>query len=79
LAASPDAVAILKDPNGNKVLATVEVKSRVSPQRIAAAERIAQQYDNKLISCGLDSDNVEEVMDKEHAPQIMIQMSTFHM
>ena len=79
LAASPDAVAIIKNPNGNKVLATVEVKTRVSAQCIAAAEQIAECFNNKVIVCGIDHDDIEEVMDKEQAMQIMIQMSTMNL
>jgi hypothetical protein len=76
LAASPDAIAIIKNPNGNKVLAPVEVKTRVSTQRIAEAEKNAAKYNNKVIICGLHCNNVDEVMNNDHATQIMIQMST---
>jgi hypothetical protein len=52
LAASPDAMAIIKNPNGNKVLATVEVKTGVSTQRIAEAEKSQQSIIIKLLFLG---------------------------
>jgi hypothetical protein len=65
-----------KNPDNEKVLATVEVKTRVSQERIAEAERIAAAYKHKLIICIMGQDNIEEVMDKEHATQVLIQMAT---
>jgi hypothetical protein len=41
LVACPDAVAIIKTPNGDKALASVEVNTRVLLTHIAKAERIA--------------------------------------
>jgi hypothetical protein len=41
LVACPDAVAIIKTPNGDKALASVEVNTRVLLTHIAEAERIA--------------------------------------
>jgi hypothetical protein len=46
LAASPDAIAVLKMSSGN-YMATVEVKTRVSLERISIAERIAEKYQHK--------------------------------
>jgi hypothetical protein len=76
LAASPDAIAIVKAPGGRTVVATVEVKTRVSPQRIAQAEEIARQYTDKPIVCVVGENNMSDVMDKDHATQVLIQMIT---
>lgn len=66
LAVSPDAIAIIKNPHGEKVLATVEVKTRVAPERITEAETSAARWNNKLIVCIIGTDDAEEVMDKDH-------------
>jgi len=79
LAASPDVIFIVKNPQGEKVLAMVEVKTRVSPTRIAEAERIASHWNNKLIMCVVGVDDITSVMDKEHETQIMIQMAMLHL
>jgi len=76
LAASPDAIAIVRSPEGQKVLATIEVKTRVSPEGVAEAERIAACWSHKMIVCILGTDNIEDITDKEHATQVMIQMAT---
>jgi hypothetical protein len=76
LAASPDAIVIIKNPDGNKVIATVEVKTRVSLERITEAERIAAWWNHKLIICIAGTDDIEVVMDNEHTTRVMIQMAT---
>ncbi len=58
------------------MLATVEVKTRVAPERIAEAETIAPHWNDKLIICNIGTDDAEAVMDKEHLTQVMIQMAT---
>jgi hypothetical protein len=40
LAASPDGIAIIMEPEGNKKVAVVEIKTRLSLQRIRATEEI---------------------------------------
>jgi hypothetical protein len=79
LAASPDAMTIVKNPNGQKVLGTIEVKTRVSPEHAAEVERIASHWNNKMIVCIVGNDNIKEIMDKEHAMQVTIQMATCHL
>ncbi len=73
LAASPDAIAVLKMSSGNYV-ATVEVKSRVSLERISIAEHIAEKYQHKQIFCTIGYDVWVEVDDKDHSIQIMVQL-----
>jgi hypothetical protein len=67
-----------KTPDGEKVLTTFEVKTRVSLEHVAEAERIAAWWNNKCIICITGTDDIEYVMDKEHATQVMIQMATCH-
>jgi len=54
------------------VLATIEVKTRVSPECIAKAETIAA-WNNKLIVYIISTDDTAAVMDREHLTQVMIQ------
>jgi hypothetical protein len=68
-----------KNPDGEKVLATVEVKTRVLQERVAEAERIAAYWNHKLIVCIIGTDDVEAIMDKEHATQVLIQTATCNM
>jgi hypothetical protein len=72
----PWLAASLDAPEGQKVLATIEVKMRVSPERVAEAERIAACWNHKMLVCLVGTDNIEDIMDKEHATQVMIQMAT---
>jgi hypothetical protein len=77
LAASPDGIAIIMEPESNKKAAVVEIKTRVSLQRILAAEEIHAKYnDNKIIETFIGSPVFEEVVEKDHATQLMMQMST---
>jgi hypothetical protein len=72
--ASPDAIAILKTSNGNYV-AAVEVKTRVSLERIPIAENIAEKYQHKLIFCTVGHDVWSKVVEKDHSILIMSQLS----
>jgi len=76
LAASPDGVAVLNVSAG-QVLATVEVKTRVSTDQIASAEQLAAKYveDSGPILCTVGDDVWKEVVDKDHSTQIMVQLS----
>jgi hypothetical protein len=76
LAISPDAIAIVRSPEGQKVLATIELKTRVSPEHVAEAEQIAARWNHKMIVCILGTNNKKDIMVKEHATQVMIQMAT---
>lgn len=55
------------------MLATIEVKTRVSPECIAKAETIAACWNNKLIVYIISTDDTAAVMDREHLTQVMIQ------
>ncbi len=74
LAASPDAIAVLKTSSGN-YMATVEVKTRVLLERISIAECIAEKYQHKGFFCTIGDDIWSEVVDKDHSIQIMVQLS----
>jgi hypothetical protein len=55
------------------------VKTRVSQEHVAEGEKIAAHWNHKLIVCISGTDDVEAVMDKEHATQVLIQMATCNM
>lgn len=65
-----------KTPDGEKVLTTFEVKTRVSLEHLTEAERIAAWWNHKLIICIAGTDDIEVVMDNEHTTRVMIQMAT---
>jgi len=65
------------EPEGNKKVAVVEIKTWVSLEQIRAAEEIRAKYnDNEIIETFIGSPIFEEVVKKDHATQLMIQMST---
>ncbi len=74
LAASPDAVAIIQTTEDFAGIVPVEVKTRVAPDRILEAERIAQDYNCKLIFCGVGDEVWKECVEPEHSTQVMMQM-----
>ena len=74
LAASPDAIALIHSSNGRR-LAVVEIKTRVSHERIAKAEEIAEKHNNKVIMCTIDDDDWKEVIEKDHQAQLLVQMA----
>jgi hypothetical protein len=74
LAASPDALATIQTNLTTVEIATVEVKTRVSMDRIAEAERIAQKYNMKNITCRIGDEVWVECVEAEHSTQIMIQL-----
>jgi hypothetical protein len=76
LTVSPDGVAVLNLLAG-QVLATVEVKTRVSADWIASAEQLAAKYvqDSGPFLCTVGDDVWKEVVDKDHSMQIVVQLS----
>jgi hypothetical protein len=76
LAASPDAITVLQINADEAEIATVEVKTRASLDRIAEAERIAQKHNMKTIKCVVGDDVWKECVDADHATQILIQLCT---
>jgi hypothetical protein len=55
-------------------VAVVEVKTRVSLDKIAEADRIAKKYQHKTIFCNIDDDTWKECVEQEHSNQVMVQM-----
>jgi len=56
LAASPDGIAIIMEPEGNKKVVVVEIKTRISLERIRATEEIRAKYnDNETIETFIGS------------------------
>jgi hypothetical protein len=76
LAASPNVIAVVKNPHGGKVLATVDMKFRVAPESITEAKTITAHWNNKLIVGIIGTDDAKEVGDKDHLTQVLIQMAT---
>jgi hypothetical protein len=83
MAASPDAIAVI-DVGDGPVIATVEVKTRVSSDRIKDVYEIAEKYrkankttghDNKIIFCDISDDTFLECIPRDHATQLMVQVS----
>ncbi len=54
----------------------MEVKTRVSPEHVVEAKRILSHCNNKIIACIVHTDDIEQVMDREHSIQVMIPMAT---
>ncbi len=72
LAASPEAVVVIKDMvPGITQVAVVEVKTRVSLEKIAKAERIAMKYNNQVIQCNFGDEVRLDCVEKDHSNQIM--------
>jgi hypothetical protein len=75
LAASPDAIAVLRISSGN-YLAIIEVKTRVSVERIISViECITEKHQHKRIFCTIGDNVWNKVVDKDHSVQIMVQLS----
>ncbi len=60
-----------------QIIATVEVKTRVSANRIATAEQVAAKYqqDSDPILCTVEDDVWNDVVDNDHSTQILVQLS----
>ena len=52
----------------------MEVKTRVAPDKILEAERIAEKYNHKIISCGVGDEVWKECVEPEDSTQVMMQM-----
>lgn len=76
LAASPDAIAVLRNEDENLEcgVAVVEVKTRTTEQTIAEAEDIAAKYNHKYITCVVLNEVWNEVIPKDHSNQILLQL-----
>jgi hypothetical protein len=58
-------------------VAVVEIKTRVARERIRAFEEIRAKYnDREIIICYIGSPIFEEVVEEDHAAQLMVQMAT---
>ena len=75
LAASPDAIATIDSAEDYTDIATVEVKTRVAKEKIAAAQDIARKYNYKRIDCNIGDEVWDECIEKEHSMQVMVQVS----
>jgi hypothetical protein len=74
LAASPDAIVAIKTNVDDLQVAVVEVKTKVSIDKIAEADRIAKKYQHRTIFCKVDDDTWKECVEQEHSNQVMVQM-----
>ncbi len=75
LAAPPDAIVVVSGfiPNVQQ-LAVVEVKTRVSLEKIAEAELIAKKYGGKVIHCNCGDEAWVECVENDHSNQIICQV-----
>jgi hypothetical protein len=76
LVASPDAIAVLQNPNGCTPVCVVEVKTRTTETTIQAAEALAEKYKNKEgdIWAEVEDDVWNELVPKDHSDQVILQM-----
>jgi hypothetical protein len=75
IAASPDAIVLLQlEENEPYILATVEIKTKVSHERIAKALAIVARHNNLFIECCLGDENWIECVEPDHCYQLMVQM-----
>ena len=74
LAASPDAIAVIDTGDGEAKHCVVEVKTRVSPEKIADALQIAKKHNNAVIFTDFESDVWKECVEQDHSNQIMVQL-----
>jgi hypothetical protein len=69
LAASPDAIAVIDDGDGEPSYCVVEVKTRVSPEKIAESLRLSKKHNNKVIWTDFDSEVWNECVEQDHSNQ----------
>jgi hypothetical protein len=74
LAASPDGILAIRTSTGDLKLAVVEVKTRVSPEKVAEADRIAKKYKEPVIVCDYGDDIWNECIEEDHSNQLLVQM-----
>jgi hypothetical protein len=75
LAASPDAIVVIKDNvPGLTQVTVVEVKTRVSLEKIAKDKRIAKKYSNRVIQGNFCDEAWLDCVEKDHSNQIMCQI-----
>ena len=74
MAASPDGVAVVGFMPEENVVASIEIKTRVSMERIQQAEEIAAKYQHKLIVCEIGDETWEECVESEHSTQVLLQL-----
>ena len=64
IAASPDGVAVVGFQEDENVVASIEIKTRVSLEQIQQAEEIAAKYQPKLIVCEIGDKTWKECIEK---------------
>ncbi len=74
LVASPDAIAVIDSGDGEAKRCVVEVKTRVSPEKIAEALRIAKKHNNAVIFTDFEGDVWKKCVEQDHRNQIMVQL-----
>jgi hypothetical protein len=76
LAASPDAIAELELPGSDRYdLAVVEIKTKVSHDRIANSRRIQARYNSLWIEAEVGGEIWNDCVEAEHQTQLMVQMA----
>jgi len=74
MAASPDGVVVVGFVPKENVVASIEIKTRVSTERTQQAEEIAAKYQHKLIVCEIGDETWKECIEEEHSTQVLLQL-----
>jgi phage tail sheath protein FI len=74
MAASPDGVAVVGFMPEENIVASIEIKTRVSTEQIQQAEEIAAKYQHKLIVCDIGDETWKECIEEEHSTQVLLQL-----
>jgi hypothetical protein len=74
IAASPDGVAVVGFQEDENVVASIEIKTRVSLEQIQQAEEIAAKYHHKLIVCDIRDETWKECIEEVHSTQMLLQL-----
>jgi hypothetical protein len=74
MAASPDGVAVVGFMPEENVVASIEIKTRVSTEQIQQAEEIAAKYQHKLIVCEIGDETWKKCIEEEHLTQVLLQL-----
>ncbi len=73
LAVSPDGILALRTSRDDLKLAVVDVKTRVSPEKIAQTDRIAKKYNQSAFICDYGDDTWNEYIEEDHSHQLLVQ------
>jgi hypothetical protein len=67
-------VAVVGFQEDENVVASIEIKTRVSLEQIQQAEEIAAKYHHKLIVCDIRDETWKECIEEVHSTQMLLQL-----